>query len=56
MIDGGQLYLIAATALACGLTIGVFYAFSSFVMAGLNRLSTEYGMAAIQSINVKAVK
>ena len=55
MIDGIQLYLVMATALACGLMSGAFYAFSSFVMAGLKRLPTEQGIAAMQSINVTAV-
>ena len=55
MIDGIQLYLVAATALACGLMSGAFYAFSSFVMAGLKRLPSKQGMAAMQSINVTAV-
>ena len=55
MIDGLQLYLVVATALACGLMSGAFYAFSSFVMAGLKRLPSEQGIAAMQSINVTAV-
>ena len=56
MIEGTQLYLVAATALASGLVGGVLYAFSSFVMAGLKRLPAAQGMAAMQSINVTAVK
>lgn len=56
MIEGSQLYLVAATAVACGLVGGVLYAFSAFVMAGLERLSPEQGIAAMQSINVTAVK
>ena len=47
MIDGIQLYLVVATALACGLMSGAFYAFSSFVMAGLGRLPSEQGIAAM---------
>src|SRR3954449_3093986 len=39
------------TALGCGLVAGVFFAFSSFVMAGLARLSAPDGVAAMQSIN-----
>src|SRR3954466_4746789 len=39
------------TALGCGLVAGVFFAFSSFVMAGLARLSAPEGVAAMQSIN-----
>ncbi len=55
MIEGAQLYLVAATALAAGLMSGVFFAFSAFIMAGLRRLSPPTGMAAMQSINVTAV-
>ena len=43
------------TALGCGLTGGVFFAFSSFVMPALKRLPTGGGIAAMQSINVLAV-
>jgi len=43
------------TALGCGLIAGVFFAFSSFVMPALKRLSTEGGIAAMQSINILAV-
>ena len=56
MIEGTQLYLVAGTALASGLVGGVLYAFSSFVMAGLRRLPPAQGMAAMQSINVTAVR
>jgi uncharacterized membrane protein len=47
--------LTLVTALGCGLNAGVFFAFSTFVMAGLRRLSPAQGMAAMQSINVTAV-
>jgi uncharacterized membrane protein len=43
------------TALGCGLVAGVFFAFSTFVMAALRRLKPEEGIAAMQSINVLAV-
>ena len=56
MIEGIQLYLVAATALGSALVGGVFYAFSAFVMAGLKRLPAADGMAAMQSINVTAVQ
>ena len=45
--------LIAA--LGCGLNAGVFFAFSSFVMAALRRLPPAQGIAAMQSINRLAV-
>jgi len=56
MIEGTQLYLVVGTALASGLVGGVLYAFSSFVMPGLKRLPPAQGMAAMQSINVTAVR
>jgi uncharacterized membrane protein len=50
--------LYAATlvsALGCGLAAGAFFAFSSFVMPALKRLSPANGIAAMQSINELAV-
>src|SRR5690349_9497823 len=38
-----------------GLTAGVFYAFSTFVMAALARLPPEQGVAAMNSINVTVI-
>jgi len=38
----------------CGLIGGVFFAFSAFVMSGLNRLPAGRATAAMQSINVTA--
>ncbi|MCD6054620.1 MAG: putative integral rane protein [Rubrobacteraceae bacterium] len=35
-----------ASALGCGLVAGVFFAFSTFVMAALRRLKPEEGIAA----------
>ena len=43
------------TAISCGLVAGVFFAFSTFVMAALRRLPPAQGIAAMQSINVVAV-
>ena len=45
-----------ATALGCALIAGVFFAFSTFVMKALSRLPANAGIAAMQSINVMAVK
>ncbi|MEK1888327.1 MAG: anthrone oxygenase family protein [Phyllobacterium sp.] len=39
-------------ALGSGLMAGLFFAFSSFVMAALARLPAEQGIAAMNSINV----
>lgn len=47
--------LTVVTALGCGLMAGVFFAFSSFVMAGLRRLPAAHGTAAMQSINVTVI-
>ena len=44
-----------AAALGCGLTAGVLFAFSSFVMQALGRLRPADGVAAMQAINVAAV-
>ena len=52
----GVLYVVTlTTALGCGLVAGVFFAFSTFVMAALKRLPPAEGIAAMQSINVLAV-
>lgn len=44
--------LTIAAAVGSGLTAGIFYAFSTFVMAALGRLPAEQGIAAMNSINV----
>jgi uncharacterized membrane protein len=48
--------LLFVTSLAAGLVGGVFFAFSSFVMPALARIPAPQGIAAMQSINVQAVK
>ncbi|HKZ14304.1 MAG TPA: anthrone oxygenase family protein [Solirubrobacterales bacterium] len=48
--------LTFVTALGCALAAGVFYAFSSFVMAGLDRRSPATAVGAMQGINVTAVR
>ena len=42
-------------AVGCGLNAGVFFAFSTFVMAGLARLAPGEGINAMNAINVTAV-
>jgi len=44
-----------AAALASGLVAGVFWAFSSFIMAGLSRLTPPQGISAMSSINVTVI-
>ena len=47
--------MTTVAAIACAVVGGVFFAFSSFVMAALRRLPPAQGIAALQSINVVAV-
>lgn len=52
----GVAYIVTlVAALGCGLNAGVFFTFSTFVMAALKRLPPAQGIAAMQSINVLAV-
>lgn len=51
-IDNLIFLLTLSAALGCGLTAGVFFAFSTFVMKALARLTPPAGIAAMQSINV----
>lgn len=44
-----------AAALGAGLTAGIFYAFSTFVMTALGRLPPEQGITAMNSINVAVI-
>jgi uncharacterized membrane protein len=44
-----------ATAIACAVVAGVFFAFSSFVMRALTRIPPEQGIAAMQSINIVVI-
>src|ERR671927_232505 len=55
MMDGFLFVLTLLAALGCGLNAGVFFAFSTFVMPALKRLSAAHGIAAMQSINKLAV-
>jgi uncharacterized membrane protein len=43
--------LTFATALACGLVAGVFFAFSTFVMKALRQLPGTQGLIAMQQLN-----
>jgi uncharacterized membrane protein len=55
-MSSGVFALSLVAAIASAAVGGVFYAFSSFVMSGLARLPREQGIAAMQSINVTAVR
>jgi uncharacterized membrane protein len=54
MIEG-LLVLTFLAALGSGVTAGVFFAFSAFVMTALGRLPPGQGIAAMQSINVAVI-
>lgn len=54
-MGGTDVILVAATAIACAVVGGVFFAFSSFVMRALTRMPPEQGIAAFQSINVVVI-
>ena len=47
--------LVCATAISAALVSGIFYAFSTFVMQALGRLTPREGIAAMQSINVVVI-
>ena len=55
-MQGIQLYLVSGAAIASVLVGGVFYAFSSFVMAALQRLESKGGMTTMQAISITAVQ
>ena len=54
-MERGVSTLTLATALGCALAAGALFAFSAFVMGALARLPAEQGIAAMQSINERAV-
>jgi len=55
MLERSFFVLVFAAAIGSGLVAGIFYAFSSFVMAALGRLPAEHGAAAMNSINVTVI-
>ncbi len=54
-MDDTLTVLTVVTALGCGLTAGIFYAFSTAVMTALGRLPAPHGIAAMQSINIVVI-
>ncbi|WP_149550974.1 DUF1772 domain-containing protein [Streptomyces marokkonensis] len=56
MIDGPYYVLTVLGVLGTGLAAGVFCAFSAFVMRGLAALPPAQGVAAMQAVNVAAVR
>jgi uncharacterized membrane protein len=55
MFDRYLFSLTFTAAIGCGLSAGVFFAFSTFVMPALARLQSIQGIAAMQSINTTAI-
>jgi uncharacterized membrane protein len=55
MISHIVFLLVFAAAIGCGLVAGIFFAFSSFVMAALGRLPSDHGIAAMNAINVTVI-
>jgi uncharacterized membrane protein len=55
MSDAVLVAVAFSAVLGCGLMAGVFLAFSSFVMSALARLPAPQGIAAMQSVNIRAV-
>jgi uncharacterized membrane protein len=54
MIDGYARGLTLAAAIGAGVTAGVYFAFSTFIMTGLRRLSHAQSIAAMNAINKAA--
>ncbi len=54
MLQGAARALVIAAAIGAALNGGVFFAFSSFVMGGLQRLPASQAIAAMQAINREA--
>ena len=52
MISSAIFTLTFAAAIGSGLVAGIFFAFSTFVMAALGRIPPEQGISAMQSINI----
>ena len=55
MISSAVFVLIFVAAIGSGLVAGIFFAFSSFVMAALGRLPSDHGIAAMNAINVTVI-
>lgn len=55
IVDGYVTALTVITALGCGVSAGVFFAFSTFAMKAVGRVPPPGGIAAMHAINVAAV-
>lgn len=55
MLDQALFTLTFVSAIASALVAGIFFAFSTFIMAALGRIPAEQGIAAMQSINITVI-
>jgi uncharacterized membrane protein len=55
MLGTAAMVLILTSALSTALVAGIFYAFSSFVMAALGRIPSGEGINAMNAINVTVI-
>lgn len=55
MLERSQVLLTFTGAIGAGLVGGVFFAFSTFVMAALGRLPPQQGVDAMNAINVTVI-
>ncbi|HEY7382093.1 MAG TPA: anthrone oxygenase family protein [Beijerinckiaceae bacterium] len=55
MLDQALFVLTFAAAIGSALVAGIFFAFSTFVMAALGRIPADQGIRAMQSINVTVI-
>lgn len=54
MITGATRTITLITAIGAGVTGGVYFAFSTFVMSGLRKLPDRQGLSAMQAVNKAA--
>jgi uncharacterized membrane protein len=55
-VSSAWAWVTLATAVGCAVVAGVFFAFSAFVMAGLDRLPASQSVATMQSLNRTALR
>jgi uncharacterized membrane protein len=55
MLERSQVLLTFAAAIGSGVVGGIFFAFSTFVMAALGRLPPQQGVDAMNAINVTVI-
>ena len=51
MMNGSVMALLWFGAIGCGMMAGIYFAFSTFIMASLSKIAPPAGIAAMQSIN-----